>query len=233
MPDPPGILIYAELLSNIRQVSVGCSLSSAISPSTEAHVSTDGQQFIVRHAGEECVVQLPGRVEAPPKLPIRNRGSNILSWRLPLVSTERQRMLTPSQLDSHRVPWSASDLPPGGQVKCRNCQAVIISEGTVKVWKDLPSENWAEMMEFWHCHKPDNLDQNGSHDHGGDEEHLAARGYGANSRIAGQEGVGFVDLSSFLLLEKDCSNITVSSNPPCPVKPQWVSSLRCVDTPGI
>jgi hypothetical protein len=81
------------------------------------------------------------------------------------------------------------------------------------LWKDLPSENWAEMMEFWHCHKPDHKH---GEDHGdasgkADEKTLAARGYGASSVISAQEGVGFVDLTTLLFTESDCQHLTVSS----------------------
>ncbi|ETS87496.1 hypothetical protein PFICI_01324 [Pestalotiopsis fici W106-1] len=208
MSGPPRIVLYAELLSNIRQVSVGCSLSSACATTTEASLSPDGQQLTVRHEGEECAVQLPGKVSAPTKLPMQTRDSRNLSWRLPLAGAAPMRFIPPSQLDSQTVAWSASELPVGGIIKCRDCQAMVIGEGTINAWKDLPSENWAEMMEFWHCHKPDNADHDHLHGQTESEEHLAGRGYGANSRIAGKAGTGFVDLSSLLFLEKDCANLT-------------------------
>ncbi|KAF4989583.1 hypothetical protein FGRMN_9045 [Fusarium graminum] len=69
----------------------------------------------------------------------------------------------------------------------------------------LPSENWAEMMEFWHCHKP--------HDHEHqDPESLASKGYGANHAISAQQGTGFVDLTSFLFSEPDCRGLKYSSS---------------------
>lgn len=208
MAAAPRILVYAELLTNIRQVSVGCSLPSPCSPSTEASVSADGRKFTLRHEDEQCSVQLPGGVAPSPALPIQKTGSQSLSWRLPLFPAAGSKKALPQQEDAQTTPWSASDLQPEWAVKCRNCQAPIVSDGAIKVWKDLPSENWAEMMEFWHCHKPDDHSHNQAH--GEDPEHLAGRGYGANSRISGQEGVGLVDLTSFLLSKRDCANITVS-----------------------
>jgi hypothetical protein len=82
--------------------------------------------------------------------------------------------------------------------------STIVEAGTLQVWKDLPSENWAEMMEFWHCHKPH------EHKHGNDDDDLTNRGYGASSRIAAQSSVGFVDLTSFLLAESDVLKSSVS-----------------------
>ncbi|CCC06206.1 unnamed protein product [Sordaria macrospora k-hell] len=86
------------------------------------------------------------------------------------------------------------------------------------------------MMEFWHCHKPDDHD----HDHDGHHHHqdkangdattgqnakaddtsLAARGYGASSVISAQQSVGFIDLTTLLFIEQDCSNITYSLSTP-------------------
>ncbi|CAI0653025.1 unnamed protein product [Colletotrichum noveboracense] len=59
-------------------------------------------------------------------------------------------------------------------------------------------------MDFWHCHKPTD------HEHSHEPEHLAKRGYGANSSIAAQNGVGLVDLTSFLFSEADCSGLVAS-----------------------
>jgi len=75
-------------------------------------------------------------------------------------------------------------------------------------WKDLPSENWAEMMDFWHCHKPTEHESHAGHS---DEETATAnKGYAANSKFTAQNKVGFVDLTTFLLDAKDCNNIRVS-----------------------
>lgn len=37
---------------------------------------------------------------------------------------------------------------------CSNCNSDIIHSDQVKYIKELPSEIWSELMEFWHCHKP-------------------------------------------------------------------------------
>ncbi|KAI1379389.1 ubiquitin-conjugating enzyme E2-binding protein [Hypoxylon crocopeplum] len=195
----PPILIYAELLSNIRQVSVGCSLHTPSTSGTKATVSSDGRVLTVNHDGVETSIHLPGRVASPPRLPLQNLGTESLSWRLPLATPLEDRVLTVSE--EQMVPWSAGDLQPESPISCRTCHTAIVKDGLIKIWKDLPSENWAEMMEFWHCHKP--------HDHGHkhDDDGLTSRGYGANSRITAQPGVGFVDLTSFLL---SCTDISTS-----------------------
>ncbi|KAI0205012.1 ubiquitin-conjugating enzyme E2-binding protein [Astrocystis sublimbata] len=200
MSASPRILIYAELLSNIRQISIGCTLPTPVAEATRASIATDGRTLTVAHDGSSATIRLPENVTPASQLPIREVGegasSTRLSWRPPLAAPATARRLSTSAEDT--VPWSAVDIRPGSAVACRPCQTSIVDADTLKVWKDLPSENWAEMMEFWHCHKP--------HDHqkdGHDEENLTNRGYGASSRITAQSGIGFVDLTSFLLAESD------------------------------
>jgi ubiquitin-protein ligase E3 D len=86
-------------------------------------------------------------------------------------------------------------------LQCRRCATRLLAPGRVREWRDLPSENWAEMMEFWHCHKPHEP---------GRETAGAERAYAAGRKLVALEGVGFVDLVSFLLAERDCTNLKVS-----------------------
>lgn len=205
--------LYAELLANIRQISLAASLSSPSDASTQVALSADCRTVQLKHRGSVHQLALPAKAAlGSTLLPIhdKQKGATSLSWRLPLDAS-----YIPSschhQLDAPS--WSATDLRPGSEVTCRRCSAVVVPVGVAKVWKDLPSENWAEMMEFWHCHKPDHS----HHHHDGkdtgraDEKSLAARGYGASSAISAQEGVGFVDLTTLLFAESDCRNVTVSS----------------------
>ncbi|KAF0332691.1 hypothetical protein GQ607_000707 [Colletotrichum asianum] len=196
--------IYAELLANIRQLSVAVTLPSPAERSTQGSVSPDGSTLHIAHAGTQTPFSLPGNVVAPRNsvLPAPHPGSRVLSWRLPL--SERSAPSARGPVDEP-VPWAATDLLPESAVACRSCAATVVPEGTAKEWKDLPSENWAEMMDFWHCHKPTD------HEHGHEPEHLAKRGYGANSSIAAQNGVGLVDLTSLLFTEADCSGLVMGS----------------------
>ncbi|UQC80440.1 uncharacterized protein CLUP02_05923 [Colletotrichum lupini] len=212
--------IYAELLTNIRQLSIAVTLSSPAGGQTRALIAPNGETLHIHHAGTETSFPLPGRVlaqaGAPTALPTpppsaSSSASQTLSWRLPLADSPAARSGGTSLADDP-VPWTARDLLPGSAVACRRCAAVVVPGGKAGEWKGLPSENWAEMMDFWHCHKP-STDREDEHEHGGvngegkekdDHEHLTRRGYGANSSIAAQPGVGMVDLTSFLFCEADC-----------------------------
>ncbi|KAL1871063.1 hypothetical protein VTK73DRAFT_2259 [Phialemonium thermophilum] len=181
-----------------------------------------------------------GGVQRPPVqiLPVRS-GVTTLTWRLPIGAGQGAILASARAVAGHEddsaVPWPASDLRAGEPVRCRACGAVLVSVRAIEMWKDLPSENWAEMMEFWHCHKPGEEGHGHAHGHGreghgqkteerssrddadpaktnggSNAKSLGSRGYGANSTIIAQQGIGFVDVMSFLLSEADCKGILYS-----------------------
>ncbi|POS83883.1 hypothetical protein EPUL_004168 [Erysiphe pulchra] len=211
---PPYCLIYAELLLNIRQISVLAVLETPCNTSTKAKLSDDGQQFILLHNGRLQTLHLPGKSLPNFRLQFPVLGSIELSWRIPWAAEATDI----SRYDSHLsdVPWSAKCMDSQTELTCRVCNEVILERGTIKIWKDLPSEDWAEMMDFWHCHKPDdhkdgmnsikctNCPKLSTHN-----DCLVERAYGANSKISAQPGVGLVDITTFLLRKEDCSKIQI------------------------
>ncbi|ATY58254.1 Ubiquitin-conjugating enzyme E2C-binding [Cordyceps militaris] len=202
-PSKSSILIYAELLTNIRQITVKVSLPTPADQTTTAEILDDGRKFRVNHNGVTVEASLPTSVPLKGPLPVSHKGSLELTWRLPLQAARvPERQFLP---ENQPLPWSAVDIKPLSPVSCRACGAQLIKNEAVETWKDLPSENWAEMMEFWHCHKP-------VEHHQPDDGHLEHRGYGAASAITAQPGVGFVDITSFLFAESDCSSIKFYSS---------------------
>ncbi|PSS22851.1 hypothetical protein M430DRAFT_40094 [Amorphotheca resinae ATCC 22711] len=193
----PKPLMYAELLANIRQISVIAALETPCHSSTRVELSADGHQFTLHHEGKTTVLNLPGTTSPNIQLQKPALGAKELSWRLPLVSEP-----TASSAESSDAPWPAKDLDEDSEFRCRSCAEVVVGKGKVTVWKDLPSENWADMMDFWHCHKP-SAPANGDHSH----DEASSRGYGANTKFTAQPTVGFVDLTTFLLAESDCRGI--------------------------
>lgn len=198
--------MYAELLSNIRQVSVIASLHTPSNQDTRATLSDDRQQLKLVHDGTTALLMLPAQVAAIPSLRQPALGSREISWRLALPSTPSTNNGC-DFADSASAPWSASKLSESSQASCRKCGAVLLAAGSIQSWKDLPSENWAEMMDFWHCHKPHIPGKDTGNGH--PDDHLEEKGYGARNRFMARKGVGFVDLTYFLLSEKDCSTIKV------------------------
>ena len=226
------IQLYAELLVNIRHVSVSVTLPTPVDDTTVVELlsqqdAVNGHARVrARHNGAVQELTLPGRVAVAarpvqlrlpqPRKPGDARPS-YMTWRLPVTGSP-----TPARgsSDDELAPWSAPDLQPGSKVACRVCHAAIVSAGRIAAWKDLPSDNWAEMMEFWHCHKPEHKPEH-KHEQGADTTHsgkdgqaaedaLAGRGYGANSAITADAGVGFVDLITLQFAESDCQGLQVS-----------------------
>jgi hypothetical protein len=191
------IHIYTEHLLNIRTLTIQISLPTDSDESTA--ISADGDVFTLSHQGEFKNVTLPvsipdaerAKISVPPA-PNRN-----LSFRVKLGDD----LPRDSQSSETTIPWTAASLSQQTQFQCKGCNAVILPQGAVQTWKDLPSEGWAEMMEFWHCHKP-----NEPHDH---EHQTDKKGYSADSMLAITASVGLVNATSFVLAAVDCQNIKV------------------------
>ncbi|KAF7940503.1 uncharacterized protein EAE98_000630 [Botrytis deweyae] len=192
-------LIYAELLSNIRQVSILAFLDTPSDSSTKAELLADGTILKLNHAEQDIRLTLPSQVVSNSPLREFPLGSIELSWRLPLAGDFQRADVDISQ--TIEAPWSAKDMVIGKQeFECRRCSTTIVELNRIKEWRDLPSEGWAEMMDFWHCHKPSD-----HADHSHENENLAStKGYGANTKFNAQPGIGFIDHSTFLLAETDC-----------------------------
>lgn len=202
MPSP---FLYAELLSNIRQVTLYASLESYKNEETKIQLSSDRKSVSLSHDGELATMLLPNEIAGTAQLTMPAHRAKELSFRLQIAEAiEPTRTITASD---NEVPWSANTLREVAQIRCRACENQIIDSFIIYSWKDLPSEHWAEMMDFWHCHKPhDHKNHNG--------EEIAGKGYGASTKVTAESGVGLVDISSFLLAEEDCHGVQVSSRPP-------------------
>lgn len=235
--------MYADFLPKLGRLSVVVHLPTVSTHSTKASISDDASRLVLTHESVTSELVLPAKTmlrgeSLPGGIP---PGLSKLSWGLRPEPSDASTAANGGGLLGRGagvevidvgVPWSAADLALGLDVICRKCAAVIVGADRLTAWKDLPSENWAEMMEFWHCHKPTTTaNRNGDHHghgHGkkdvkanevtqgqrqgekASEEELALRGYGANSAIVAQVGVGFVDLTKMLFHAEDCRCVVVS-----------------------
>lgn len=205
--------IYAEFLPRLGRISVVIHLPTEATHKTKVLVARDGLHLIVDHEGASTKLRLPVKTRiAGEHLPGEVKPGLIkMSWRL-FPTPEEVQVAQHVAPDS--VPWSAADLKPGLRVACRACDEPVIPGEAIKMFKDLPSENWAEMMEFWHCHKPTDAHSTGAAaadaQNKTSETDLTSRGYGANSIISAQESVGFVDLMTILFSQNDCKCLMVS-----------------------
>ena len=196
---PPGI--YAELLLNIRQVTILVTLPSNCNGTTKLELLSDRKSISVTHDSEHTEIILPHQLADNVILKLPPIPAKELSFRLPFDGNHRRYAETRTGQDELSS-WPASSMTPMTQIGCRSCSTSLLM-ASVKSWKDLPSENWAEMMDFWHCHKPDvesaqPLDPQG-----------VTKGYSASNRLGPAAGVGLVDVTSFLLLRGDLVSIKV------------------------
>jgi len=208
-PNESAITLYVESLLHIRTVTLYASLHTSHTRETKAQLAADGGSITVSHEGESATVRLPIKAQGggdatlllPPQPPSKD-----LTLRLQIEEVEGMNFLGGAQAERkvNVVPWDGVSLNTMQEVEfvCRACERVLLKKGTIREWRDLPNENWAEMMDFWHCHKPDE-----HHLYG--HNHAAQKSYAAGNRLQAIAGIGFVDLASLLLKEQDCEGVQV------------------------
>ncbi|KAL4783501.1 ubiquitin-conjugating enzyme E2-binding protein [Aspergillus varians] len=211
-----------SLSESRRAVSVSVSLSEPVGYVSEtiklpARV-TEGSRRILRDANVARNGSCTGL------------GTDIgreFSYRMQVDDAELVQRGAVEELMDNFVPWAAGDMAASTKLRCGQCERVIIDTPDVAtssslldehsalqsaswVWKDLPSGNWAEMMDFWHCHKPDPLE--GQDDHGPDkhlveDENSKVKGYGASNQVLATPGTVLVDVATFLISDIECKGL--------------------------
>ncbi|AET39924.1 putative polyadenylation protein Ecym_5147 [Eremothecium cymbalariae DBVPG len=56
---------------------------------------------------------------------------------------------------SSNFKWSKLDLQEPFKFLCYCCNSTLLSRSDCKKIRDMPTEFWTELMDYWHCHKPD------------------------------------------------------------------------------
>lgn len=156
-----------------------------------------------------------------PSKPRSTGSSHDYSFRMQIDPSEPVSA-TRDELTDNYVPWTAADMSPSTRIRCRACGTGFLNESRAQnfsgqqgpdaprgwVWKDLPSGNWAEMMDFWHCHKPDPHEDDAKDEATValriEEQNAQVKGYGASSRVEAIPGNVLIDVATFLLAESDC-----------------------------
>jgi ubiquitin-protein ligase E3 D len=213
------IHLYAEHLQNIRTLSIQASLATASNKETKAKIFADDNLLTLSHEGQTASIRLPVSIDehGDATLTLPAAPSRDLTFRLNIEKGpgDDSTLGIGGVERGNEVPWMAIDLTSETEVRCARCRTIIVHRGAVKQWKDLPSEGWAEMMEFWHCHKPED---GHSHDSGN-----AGRGFAANSKLAIASDIGLVGPTDFLLHPSDCAAKVslnfISSSPSLPSPP--------------
>jgi len=206
------IHLYAEHLKNIGTISIQAHLPTVSNQATKANLSADHCRLSLSHEGEVVSIKLPIQVSCghnEPTLTVPATPSKDISFRLKVEEKPSAHgLLSNGIADSENLmPWMATELTPETEINCANCSSKLISRGVVKRWKDLPSEGWAEMMDFWHCHKPLELKDR-------ENSEGVSRGIGADSKLVIDLGVGLVSPLDLIFAVEDCMDIEVGVSTP-------------------
>ncbi|KAK6336354.1 hypothetical protein TWF696_001915 [Orbilia brochopaga] len=192
----PELLYFCELLSNIKQVSVSIDSQddSSHRQPTAVTLHPSRRALNVTFGTETSHIILPTQVDCPSKT-----LAPAASYRLPALQFSSSSSSTLESLTASRpVPWDAATLRPDVSIHCAVCATRIVPAQRIQIWKNLPSEAWADLMDLWHCHKPH--DEKGHSNDGGGK-------YASVGRIAAEQAVGLVDPMYFLLCKDDCESV--------------------------
>jgi hypothetical protein len=191
--------LYAEFLLNIRQIAVYSTLSAKATAKSKLALSEDRGSISLQDAGGKVTIKFPHGISASKEFEcpevVPGESSVRFNMDASMLSKETSFMSHPNG------PWQAGDLEENTMLGCRSCRAPLLDRSAM-VWADLPREDWAEMMDFWHCHKPD------SNDKPTGQESMKA--YAAANRPRLSTGVGFINTCHIYLDVRDCSKVKVS-----------------------
>ncbi|RAH54200.1 hypothetical protein BO85DRAFT_379789 [Aspergillus piperis CBS 112811] len=211
----PSLYLHAELLPNIRQLILYISVPPN-TPRSDLQISlSDSRRAVTvtvpsttNQDGPSSIsetIKLPARVSESSRRilqqqPPSTQSESEYSFRMQVDDNDTSLHKDDSTLNDGFIPWTATDMSAHTRLRCVKCHSPILNEG--KVWKDLPSGNWAEMMDFWHCHKPDPPEE--EKNKGGEDPNAVVKGYGAGNQLVAVEGTVLVDVTSFLVKGVDC-----------------------------
>ncbi|PSK55704.1 hypothetical protein B9Z65_4582 [Elsinoe australis] len=199
-------MLFAEHLPFVQSTNLIIQLGSVLDSNTRLSIGDSGRSILLQHHGQEERIRLHAAVanikhdsQLLPAPPLTSRISRLAAL------TRHKR--SASGAEQQAILWTANQLDKDAQFLCGGrtssgdfCHAVILGNTSIKAYKDLPSEGWADMMDLWHCHKPEE-----DHDHSA----LNEKGYSASSRLIAQTGVAMVDILTFLVSKEDCTNIKI------------------------
>jgi hypothetical protein len=199
-----GVLYFAEYLARIKSIAVSLQFPHGATATNVRFkdLRTAVVHYSVNGTEKAQDLSLPEDVTVKVSEGIIDfkQENSTVSFRLP-ASPELHEQYRPktSFLDkSATIPWTASQIQrseAGIKLRCKSCGSVV-SE-SIKAWKDMPSEHWAETMDFWHCHKP--------HD---EFAHSFNKAYSV-SQFVPMQGSAFISAAYFLVKAGDTTNISI------------------------
>ena len=193
------INLYAEFLLHIRHATIYASLHSTRDDEAKAYICSDRKSVTVTHNGDKATIVYPSGISGKATVDFPVAKSQTISLRLEIVEDNKPSHGLHMDV-ANDSPWSASSLTSETQVACGSCNIILIEDGP-RMWKDLPRGDWAELMDYWHCHKPSNGPSS--------SPQIAHKGYATTNRPRVQYGVGLVDNCHILVSEIECPGLKV------------------------
>lgn len=199
-----GINLYAEFLLNISQVTIHASLNVQGRTDKLAYLYSDRQRIRVQYADEEATITYPTGITGKATAHIPLEAASSLSLRLEIL--EKGNPVWRALEVTNDSPWTASSFTKDTRIACRSCRTHLLREDDNLVqWKDLPRDGWAEMMDLWHCHKPDQNTDN--------DLSIKKEVFDTASRPAVTKGTAFIDICDIIIDFGNCKDINVSILP--------------------
>lgn len=144
----------------------------------------------------QFVIELPCAVE-PTRAKLNYKG-DLYSLRLTAVKNEQRFDRSSNHIMEEVVSkWMRKDLVKGPfTFYCSCCNDQLICSKDYTRVRDMPSEFWAEFMDYWHCHKPHS-----------DTNSTLSKGFDNKFTKSVVPTVGEICLSdSFIYIHKDSFN---------------------------
>jgi hypothetical protein len=160
------IQYFVEWLSRIGSVSIIIQTDDEQQLTVERLIQVDSELIklqLIDSDPSTLYIPLPTPVRQMPNIESSyTTKNNTVSIRLPVVSGGAQDRSTNQLMSiSSNYKWSAKylkALETSYQLICSTCGCTIMNSSNISVISEMPSELWAEMMDFWHCHKPHDHD---------------------------------------------------------------------------
>ncbi|CCE82825.1 Piso0_002575 [Millerozyma farinosa CBS 7064] len=165
-------MYLAEEFSNLNSISISIE-NDQITPSCaikSIKIKSRGSvQVFINEYMEDVILPVDLKEGNEIRIKNLNKRQSSLTFSIHTVNgTQKIDESTMSFMDgiynSGIQRWSCKDLQqktPKRENKndfkfcCIKCSSPIIDSSNINMFYDMPSEFWSEMMEFWHCHKPD------------------------------------------------------------------------------
>lgn len=187
---------HCEYHENVRAVHLSLRLPSAPDALTSLE-AYDRKTLRLRHAFRTYSIPLPGSIDIKKPLKLVCDGHQI-TCRVDASPIKESSGI-------NEVPFSTTK-QLSRDLQCARCRCSLL-EGTGISWRLMPSENWAEMMDSWHCHRGvTDEHHNEHHDQYALPDHIVS----AAERIRARPGIGLIGLSYLLIHISDATNILVS-----------------------